>query len=237
MTGLAHARELATAALFGQPIAPPARPADDIVRDCCGRLAATYPVVRRMIGAESFRSIALHHAISDRSPESDAFPRFLRTFGTAATIRYLADIAELEMLRDRAARCDDGGSFDVAGMSAEIGHRSATARLILHASVGLIRSQFPIVTIWEANQRDDDTCNAITRWGAEAALVTRLGSSVEMRRLTASEYVFLATLRDGCTIAAATAAACAVAPRFNEPAGLRLLVKTRIVTSIRWSRG
>src|SRR5262245_9623780 len=50
--------------------------------------------------------------------------------------------------------------------------------ITLHPSVGLVQSRFPIVTIWENNQSDDEN-RMIDRWSAEAALVARPFLEVE----------------------------------------------------------
>src|SRR5262249_3009195 len=69
-------------------------------------LAQRFPVVRRLVGAPSFRAVARRFVLSGPPGipipcgYGETFPRFLRALGGAASIEYVADIAELE-----AARC------------------------------------------------------------------------------------------------------------------------------------
>jgi hypothetical protein len=71
-------------------------------------LAARFPVIRRLVGEMSFRIVARRFILREppdvRTPSGygENFPRFLRSHGRAASIEYVADIAELEMVRGRA---------------------------------------------------------------------------------------------------------------------------------------
>ena len=66
-------------------------------------LAARFPVVRRLVGVHSFAVMA-RRFIRSEPPGApiplrygENFSRFLRSQGNAASIEYVADIAELEM--------------------------------------------------------------------------------------------------------------------------------------------
>ena len=72
---------------------------------------------------------------------------------------------------------------------------------MLHPSVYLVQSRFPIVTIWESNQ--SMASGMIDRWSAEAALVARPFLEVEVRRLPPGGYAFLRALSEGQTVATA----------------------------------
>src|SRR5262245_43518162 len=72
------------------------------VRDDRGRrgLAGCFPVVRRLVGEDSFGLVMRRFAdceSRDLGIGWRAFPRFLRSQGNGATFDYLADIAELEL--------------------------------------------------------------------------------------------------------------------------------------------
>src|SRR5262249_54299966 len=82
----------------------------------------------------------------------EEFPTFLRSFGDCASIEYLADIAALEWARHTARY-----AAHVAMSSLEMPQQSSAqlraVRAVLHPSVSLINSRFPIVTIWEPIDR------------------------------------------------------------------------------------
>src|SRR5262249_56337167 len=76
-------------------------------------LAVQYPVIRRLVGDLSFRIVARRFILSE--PPSipiapsfgDNFPRFLRGQSNTASFEYVADIAQLELVRRRARRAAD----------------------------------------------------------------------------------------------------------------------------------
>ena len=84
---------------------------------------------------------------------------------------------------------------------------SASARVTLHPSVGIVASRFPVLSIWEVNQ--DRAVRAVPNWGAEAAVVARPFLEVETRRLLPGTDVFLLALQAGSTIAEAVERAAA----------------------------
>src|SRR5262245_10733228 len=99
------------------------------VLDYCDRtgpieiLATRYPVVHQLVGELSFRIVA-RRFILDEPPSvpipfsyGDNFPGFLRKQGTAASIEYVADIAELEMARTRARHAADAQPLAAAALS------------------------------------------------------------------------------------------------------------------------
>src|SRR5690349_15468276 len=76
-------------------------------------LAARYPVVRRLIGDDSFLDVA-RRFIAMQPPRlpivqhfGEAFPQYLRSLGEAVSFEYVADIAELEAARARAHHSGD----------------------------------------------------------------------------------------------------------------------------------
>jgi len=210
---------------------------DNVIVALVNALAARYPVVRRMAGDESFRAVA-HRFVMVEPPRSlvllhygETFPRFLRSFGHGASFEYLADIAELEMAREKAYRAADACPLGAQELSALPINRLDALRVRLHPSVSLVASRFPVVTIWEANQSDDGD-GMIERWGAEAALVARPFAEVVVHRLPHGGHAFMAALLEGTTIAEAIEAGTAVAPAFDPTANLAMLVASKIVVGL-----
>ena len=247
MTQLSDAREFMTAALFGPAIIArlPTRAEEDRVgrhdsvdlavsrRDA---LTARFPVVRRLLCDETFGAVAWQHAIGERTPDrtrfSDTFPRRLRGFGPGAAIDYLADVADLEMIRHRAARAPDASPLELAAFASLRLGRMAMTKVTLHPSVGLVASRFPIIAIWEANQTDDEDRNVMTRWRPESALVARPFRKIEMRRLEPGGIQFLDCLSRRGTIGAAIEVGRAAAPDFDIGGHLLLLIDAGIVVAL-----
>ena len=140
-------------------------------------LCAKFPVVRRLAGDESFRAMA-RRFIAGEPPHrtglllhGETFPDFLRRQDTTASIEYIADIARLEMVQGIARHAENVPPIRADLSSLQ--HESLTGlRVLLHPSVFLVASRFPVVTIWR-NNRSYRKNTMIERWRAESALVAR----------------------------------------------------------------
>ena len=191
-------------------------------------LAARYPVIRRLVGELSFRIVARRFILSEPpsiaiSPSyGDNFPRFLRGQSNSASFEYVADIAELEMVREKARRAPDVLPLAAETLLSPPAEWLNGLRITLHPSVCLVQSRFPIVTIWENTQSDDEN-GMIDRWRAEAALVARPFLEVEVRRLLPGGYTFLRAISKGQTVGTAVRAATAATSKFEVPSNLALL--------------
>src|SRR5262245_18499137 len=201
-------------------------------------LATRFPVTRRMIGREAFGAMA-HRFISERSVVAtgvqnwEAFPSFLRSQSNAASIEYVADIAKLEMAQGKARDAADALPLRAQGFQSLLRtERPEALRLVLHPSVFLVASRFPVVTLWDISQ-SDDVNRGIDRWGAECALVARPFLEVQVRRLPPGGCAFIRALSQGRTLAAAFDAGIAADPRFDIPTDRALLLEANVVTGIR----
>jgi len=201
-------------------------------RDDHGRvgLAARFPVVRRLIGEESFRLVMRRFASRQAHEVGitwQVFPGFLRRQGNGASFDYLADIAELELACAKARIAAAARPVSAHTVVCLMTGRPECSRVALHPSVCVVASRFPIVTIWRSNQRDGD--GMIERWRGEAALIARPFSTVEVRNLPPGGHAFVAALSDGQTVAAAVTAAAAAVPHFDAEAGRAILMDSNIV--------
>ena len=197
-------------------------------------LATRYPVIRRLVGELSFRVVArrftLSHPASRVVPDSfgDNFPHFIRSLGNAACIEYVADVAELEMLQHKSRYARHVRPLAALALCSLPEERLNRLRIMLHPSVFLIQSRFPIVTAWE-NHQTNDADGMIERWVAEAAIVARPFLEVEVRRLPSGGYAFLRALSEGKTVATAVEIAIEVTPQFDTVSSLRLIDEARII--------
>lgn len=196
-------------------------------------LASRYPVTRRLIGPESFRALARLY-ITRNPPRSsiligygDCFPRFVRSLGDIPSIEYLADITELESTFSRAYHAADATPLSIDAFSRLSPDLLEDLVVSLHPSVSLVASRFPIVAIWEANRNDEDGPSVI-RWAAEAALVARPDSDVEVWLLPTGGYAFLTALMAGATLAEATQSTAGEDADFDLTANLETLISARI---------
>jgi hypothetical protein len=201
-------------------------------------LATRFPVIRRMVGDESFRVMAQRFVLSEppRLPiqlsYGESFPRFLRSQDRLASTEYVADIAELEVARRKAERAAEARPIDAKRSLAWQAEHADSVCVALHPSVHLVASRFPIVTIWQNNRSKNGNC-AIERWRPEAALVTRPFRQVEVRSLPAGGHAFIAALARGQTVAMAASTALDATTEFDAAASLTILAEANAVIGIR----
>jgi hypothetical protein len=201
-------------------------------------LVVQYPVIHRLVGDESFRAMA-RRFIERESPRSsslpchgESFPSFLRTLGEIASNEYVADIAELEVARAKAGRAPGAFLVKAQAISSAWRKKRGEVCVVLHPSVVLITSRFPIVTIWKSNQLRGETA-MIDRWRAECALVARPFDEVEVHCLAPSGYVFMSALAEGHTMAMAVESGKSAARDFDIDANLAMLGEANIVVGFR----
>jgi hypothetical protein len=100
-------------------------------------------------------------------------------------------------------------------------------RLTLHPTVALLRSRFPVVSIWQANVTDSG--GTIREWRQESALIARPALEVEVHRLSAGTYAFLSALAEGETVGAAIERAASDQPQFDVTECLAKLISSNII--------
>jgi hypothetical protein len=197
-------------------------------------VAARFPVVRRLLGEESFLE-KVRRFIAAEPPRSpllldygDGFPHFLRRLGDDADIGCIADIADLEVARVKAYHAADAAALPPQAFAALPADRLAGLRLSLHPSVALLQSQFPIVSVWHAHQEPADA--RLRQPRPEAALIARPMLEVEVWNLPPGGFAFLTALSRAATMAEAAEAAMDAAADFDLAVNLAVLIQARIVT-------
>jgi hypothetical protein len=174
-------------------------------------LAATYPVVRRLVGDSFFAEAAARYGEAHPSTTGDlheyggSLARFLEDYPHARPLPYLPDVARLEWACHESYHAADVAAFDFAALARVPEQQLGEICFRLHPSVRLLHSHHPIVAIHAANHPDRDGMPDRIE-GADHALVHRPGYAVKVTRLEAPEWTFLARLAEGATLDAACAA-------------------------------
>jgi hypothetical protein len=194
-------------------------------------VAARFPAVRRLLGEDCFVE-SVRRFIAAEPPRSPLlldyggkFPEFLRSIGEHACI---ADIADLDVARDKAYHAADAVSLPPQAFAAIPTERLAGLRLTFHPSVSLLQSWFPIVSIWQADQKADGA--TLPQGRPEAALIARPMLQVEVWNLPPGGFAFLTALWGGATMAEAAETAMDVAPDFELAVNLSVMIGASIVT-------
>ena len=170
-----------------------------------GALAATYPVVQRLVGEAFFGEAARRHALAHPSTSGNlddygaAFGDFLDAYPHAAGLAYLADVARLEWAMHECRRSPDAPAFDPSSLAALDLERAEAVRLRLHPSARLVSSPHAVLAIWEANQPGRDGTPDRDR-RPEDVLVFRAGGEARAERLRDGDWKLATALRDGATL-------------------------------------
>ena len=191
-------------------------------------LAATYPVVLRLVGTAFFNAAidacvrARPSASGDLNRYGGELPEFLAAYPPARDLAYLPDVARLEWAVDQANIAADAPAFDLAALRSVPADTLGQLRLVLHPSARLIESPYPILRIWRVNQPDCPGEPPVDLGeGGDALLVSRGARGVSVERLAAGEHALLAALAAGATLAEANARAESAEPDFDLAASLR----------------
>ena len=134
-------------------------------------LASTYPVVERLGGAAFFAEAARVYARAHPSAAGDLgrfggeFAGFIEGYAAAQPLPYLADVARLEWAIYECRHAADVRPFDFATLAAVAEAQRGSLRVRPAPGVRLVRSDWPVLAIWEANQpgRDLITPSSSTR--------------------------------------------------------------------------
>lgn len=212
---------------------------NNVVVSLVDAVADSYPVVQALVGEAFFRAMAREFVrrAPPRSPVlawyGAGFAGFVEAFPPAAGVPYLADVARLEWLRVEAWHAADAAGLSPAALAQLLADAAQLpgTRLMLHPAVRVICSAHPVVSLWAAHQADDPT-DALARVDlqrAEAALLVRPESSVDVIAIAAGAADFIRQLDAG----AALAEAVAQSRPFDLPAMLALLIASGALVGIR----
>lgn len=211
---------------------------DNVVAGLIGALASRFPVAENIVGKDFFAAMA-HEFVRLHPPQSplllaygDDFADFVETFEPAGDIDYLPDVIRLEAARGKAYHTADAAPLDPVLLAAIEPERLASLVFVLHPSASILRSPFPMVTIWAMNAGEMEL-RPIDNWSGEDALVVRPEMMVEIHRLPAGGAVFLEVLAGRADLATAVEAAVAIAPDFDLSANLAGALAAGAFTTIR----
>ena len=213
---------------------------NNVIASLINAVAARYPVVRKLLWEDAFNRVARLYVTAEPPPSpvlleyGEGFPQFLRSVGEGTSVYYLADVAELEAARTRAYHAADATPLSRDAFGALAPEHTPDLRVTLHPSMQLLKSRFPVVSIWEANQHANG--NTIDVWQPECALIARPRLEVEVLRLTPGAHEFLSALAEGCTVGAAIERGMNNTSHFDLAECFRALISADVVVDLELSQ-
>ncbi|MDZ4135177.1 MAG: DNA-binding domain-containing protein [Paracoccaceae bacterium] len=169
-----------------------------------------FPVLRRLLGDDYFAALA--GVFLRRFPPSSGLmmlygaemPDFLKGFSPVAHLPYLPDIARLEQALRAASHAADAPALPPNRLAGVPPDRFLRARLCFAPAMRLIRSDWPVYSIWLANMRAKAPAPA---WHPEDVLILRPEFDANLHLLGFGAAEFIAALMAGATVGDAVAAA------------------------------
>ena len=205
-------------------------------------LSASFPVVARLVGAPFFAA-AVDAFVREHPPTSgdlnvygDAFPDFLERYPHAAHLPYLAGVARLEWAQDEANRAADADLVPERVLAA-LGNlppeRLPAAGLALAPSCRLVASRFPILRIWQTNQKSyQGDVHVSLDERADRLLIRREAGGVTIERIATAEHAWLGALASGAPLGDALDAAAATGAPFDLAAVLRARIGDGTIATV-----
>lgn len=197
-------------------------------------MSSVYPAVRRIVGEEFFKAMALAYVRAEppTSPVlleyGQGFADFIADFEPAASLPYLADVARVEWAWREAYHAAEAVRLGPSDLSEITETDLPSLRFSLHPSVHVVRSAYPVLTIWRMNTGDGPIAPVDLRIG-EDTLIVRPEAVVDVRQLLAGGAVFLETLSSGGSLAEAAARAADADDGFDLTANIAGLIDSGAV--------
>lgn len=195
-------------------------------------LAAMYPTLQSLLGADDFRRLA-HEHWRDHPPRrgdigawGQDLPDWIDRHAALEAWPYLADCARLDALRHACERARDV-DFDAASLMLLEQHDPAALTLRLRPGAAVLASAWPVASIFEAHQAATDAGfraarAAVAARAPESVWVTRRGWRAEVLRVDVATTHWLQALLAGASLTSALGAA---GPRFDFGAWLAVALR------------
>lgn len=210
---------------------------NNVVVSLVDALAAAYPATLALVGDRFFRAAAGVYVRAEppRSPViiayGDGFPDFLAGFAPAARYPFLADVARLERLWGEAYHAAEATPQPIAALGAIAEVDLPPTRIALHPSTRLLRSRWPVASLWAANTgrggHDD-----VDLQRSELVLLARPHEAVHVHVLKPGLFALLEALQSGAALGEAADIGSRADDAFTLPAAIGSLFELEIAAGI-----
>lgn len=212
-----------------------------VIKACVDALAANFPAVLRLTGADWFRSAAAAYA--QRHPPRSAsllaygsdFPAFLAAAPGAQALPFLGTVATLEQMWLTTHTAADAAVLAPAALARVDARSLGELTLAVHPCARWHWwPEAPILSLWQAN-REEVTGPQPAGWQGEGVLLTRPLGAVQWCAIGPGAATFLDVCAAGSTLAEAAAMAATSAPELDVAGTLATLLLAGAFTSFQCS--
>jgi hypothetical protein len=196
---------------------------------------SAFPVIAKLLGKENMDGLSglFLRAHPPSSPlmmfYGAEFPAFLEGLSQLSHLGYLGGVARLELALRHAYHAADAAPIDpmmLAGLSEQA---LLDSRVLLAPALQLIRSPWPIYSIWRFNTSEGA---AKPQAGAETVLITRPEFDPFPQAVSAADAVWIDALMQGASIGAALEQARSANSEFDLSSPLTLLLQGGAITGL-----
>lgn len=166
-----------------------------------GALAAAFPVIAQLGGADWFESVALRYQrrhpsrCGDLQYVGERFAHFLQSDLSGTGYEWFAEVARLEWAYQEVLVAPDGQALNVSELASLTPEQQERLSLVPRADVRLVSSPVPVLAIWKAHQSGG---TGFSLDGPPShVLVARRADHVEMRELPPEQALLLEALYRG----------------------------------------
>jgi hypothetical protein len=200
-------------------------------------LRSAFPAVHRLVGEQYFAAAARVY-IDRHPPESPVlllygkkFGDFLDSFPSASGVPYLGDVARLEWARANALHAADTEPASINKLTGVHEVQIESVALTLHPSLSVIRSRWPVVSLWAACL-DTDHGIDVDMHASEHAVVVRPWLKVRVHVPPAGASDFLAGLERGAALGDSARSAMDADEAFDLAAQLQFVFDIGAVAAV-----
>ena len=207
---------------------------NNVVVSLIDALEGAFPVTCKLVGSEFFKAMS-GEFVRKYPPKSplmmffaSEFPEFLESFEPVQSLPYLPDVARLELALRESYHAADRDPASPQAFASIPQDKLVDAKVELAPSFRLLKSDFPIFSIWTANVSDGPKPRPM----AEEIAVVRQQFDPTPRLLGKGEYEFLQMVMSGDTLGHAFETALMASPAFELDGTLAWLIGTNLVTGV-----
>lgn len=181
-------------------------------------LLDVHPVVARLVGERFFDHVATQYAraYASRSGDiheyGDQFADFIRAHSAMYTMPWIADVACLEWAWHESFHAASPTPFDWSSLSSIDESMQGRIWFVPNPTLRLVRSDYPILHIWQVNQpdREADEIIDLDEGSERLVLVRGLDHDIVIERVDAATYALLSACRQGRPLVEAVAQAITI---------------------------
>jgi hypothetical protein len=201
-----------------------------------GALERTYPVLRRRVGAGHFAKLAAEYRCDHPSRSGDLhwigkrFPEWIGTRMVGTAYAWLADLARLEWACEEVLVSEWLPPAPADSLARLPPGQLAGVRLALQPGLRTVSSNFPVWSVWQANQPGSPGDTVDPSRGPEHVVLAADPTGLVLHLLPANRYRFVEQLMAGRTLEDALEASALPVERLGET--LAWLFAAGLVTDV-----